>query len=71
MIINIDVPFAFGQIVYLKTDIEQLPRQLIAVKVSADNSINVCLTQGEDVDWHFLVEISGKVNNQIIEDFLD
>ena len=71
MIINIDVPFAFGQIVYLKTDIEQLPRQLIAVKVSSDNSINVCLTQGEDVDWHFLVEISGKVNNQIIEDFLD
>ena len=70
MIINIDVPFAFGQIVYLKTDIEQLPRQLIAVKVSADNSINVCLTQGEDVDWHFLVEISVKVNNQIIEDFL-
>ena len=71
MMINIDVPFQFGQIVYLKTDIEQLPRQLIAVKVSADNSINVCLTQGEDVDWHFLVEISAKMNNQIIEDFLD
>ena len=71
MMINIDVPFQFGQIVYLKTDIEQLPRQLIAVKVSADNSINVCLTQGEDVDWHYLVEVSGKVNEDIINNFLD
>jgi len=71
MIISVDVPFTFGQIVYLKTDIEQLPRQVLSVKVSADNSIMVMLVQGEEAGWHFLVEISAKINNQIIEDFLD
>ena len=69
MMINVDIPFSFGQIVFLKTDIEQLPRQVIAVKISADNSVNVMLSQGEDIDWHFLVEISAEVNEAMMEDF--
>lgn len=67
--LNIDVPFDFGQIVYLKTDIEQLPRQVLAVKVGADNSINVMLTQGEEAGWHYLFEISTEICIDMMEDF--
>lgn len=48
----------FGQIVYVKTDIDQDPRQVIGVQATADGGMLVKLTTDGDVTWHYECEIS-------------
>ncbi len=58
MIINVDIPFDFGEIVYLKTDTENRPRILVGVKLCADNGILLELNQGTSTCWHYLIELT-------------
>ena len=65
MILSISIPYDFGEILYLITDIDQLPRQLVAVRQSADNSTMVLLQQGTDFSWHYLMELSTEENTAL------
>lgn len=53
----IDNKFNIGDIVYLTTDIEQLPRVVISFTVSA-NGIIYNLTQGINESTHYNFEMS-------------
>jgi len=48
----------FGQIVYVKTDIAQDPRQVIGVQGTADGGMLIKLSTDGDVTWHYECEIS-------------
>ncbi len=50
--------FDFGQIVYVKTDIAQDPRQVIGVQGTADGGMLIKLSTDGDVTWHYECEIS-------------
>ena len=58
MIITVDVPYDFGQILYLKTDSEQKPRMAIGVKYCADQGILIEVQCGTETTWHYPIEIS-------------
>jgi hypothetical protein len=50
--------FNFGQVVYLKTDTEQYPRQVIGVKGTADGGILIHLISETESSLHYECEIS-------------
>lgn len=58
MILNVDIPFDFFQIVYLVTDLEQMPRMVIGVKACPYGDLLIELQAGTVVSWHYLGEIS-------------
>jgi hypothetical protein len=60
--IRIDNTFEFGDIVYLKTDTEQLPRIVIGIKMSAGGGILYELSQDCAYDYHYEIEISTEPN---------
>lgn len=62
--IKIPAPkFEKGQIVYLKTDIDQLPRMVIEwVYKSVTNTIEYALYQGIVVSYHYDFEITDHKN---------
>ena len=57
---TIHTMFDFGQIVYLKTDTEQLPRIVTAIQYGADAGLLYRLSQGDDATWCYEVEISSE-----------
>jgi len=57
----VDNKFDFGQIVYLKTDKEQLPRMVTRFSIS-QTAILYVLAQGTIETTHYDVEISEEVN---------
>jgi hypothetical protein len=62
MAILIRCRFDFGQIVYVKTDIAQDPRQIIGVQGTADGGMLIKLSTDGDVTWHYECEISNDRN---------
>ena len=50
--------FDYGQIVYIKTDINQDPRQIIGIQGTADGGMLIKLTTDGDISWHYECEIS-------------
>ena len=62
MIATIDIPYQFGDILYLKTDVDQKPHMLIGVKICADNSIMVELQSGLACSIHYPIEVSSEKN---------
>jgi hypothetical protein len=58
--ITIYTAFDFGQIVYLKTDTQQLPRIVTSVQYGADLGLLYRLCQGEDSSWNYEIEISSE-----------
>jgi hypothetical protein len=48
----------FGQIVYVKTDINQDPRQVIGVQATADGGMLIKLTIDGDATWHYECEVT-------------
>ena len=50
--------FNYGQVVYVKTDITQDPRQVIGVQGTADGGMLIKLTIDGDASWHYECEIS-------------
>ena len=58
MAIIVRSKFDYGQLVYIKTDIQQDARQVIGVQGTADGGILIKLTIDGDVSWHYECEIS-------------
>lgn len=54
--------FELGTIVYLKTEIEQLPRIITGIQICADGGLLYKCCQGTDVDWHYEIELSESVD---------
>lgn len=54
--------YRLQQIVYLRTDFEQLPRMITGIKICVDGSILYELTSGTQVTFHYEVEISETKN---------
>lgn len=50
--------YDYGQIVYIKTDLAQDPRQIIGVQGTADGGILIKVTTDGEVSWHYECEIS-------------
>jgi hypothetical protein len=51
------IVFKIGQIVYLKTDDQQLARMVIAIEIK-QGSIAYCLSQGTTTSWHYEIEMT-------------
>jgi len=58
MSIRVTSNFDFGQIVYLRTDLDQVGRQVIGVQATADGGTLIKLTFDTDISWHYECEIS-------------
>ncbi len=63
--IILDNKFDIGQIVYLRTDIEQLQRIVTAIKFCGDGSIFYELSCGREISDHYDFEISDQINNEV------
>ena len=50
--------YDFGQIVYVKTDTSQDPRQIIGVQATADGGMLIKLSTDGEITWHYECEIS-------------
>ncbi len=57
MIVKFEVDFEEGQIVYLKTDKEQLPRLVIGYELRSDR-VRYDLISGTFISTHSAIEIS-------------
>jgi hypothetical protein len=58
----IEVEFEPKDLVYLKTDPEQLQRIIVCMQISADHSVMYQLNLGATNSWHYAEEISYKKN---------
>ncbi len=59
---TINNKYAIGQIVYLKTDDQQLKRMVLAIQVRANSQIIYTLASGSNESFHFEMEISTEKN---------
>ena len=58
----VEFKHGFGDIVYLKTDPDQHPRQVIKVSAAPKESEEYELAYGDGASWHFELEISKEKN---------
>lgn len=58
MAITVRCNLDFGQVVYLRTDLDQVGRQVIGVQATADGGTLIKLTFDTDISWHYECEIS-------------
>lgn len=66
MIVTVDIPdMEMGDIVFLKTDIDQKPFMLIGVKVCIDGGPLLELQSGTMCSWHYLFEVTKEKNHVI------
>jgi hypothetical protein len=49
--------FELGSTVYLKTDMEQHPRQIVAIRVDVSKCLMYLLVSGVETSWHYEIEI--------------
>lgn len=56
--ITINNQFELGQIVYLKTDPEQLQRMVVGITVNPGNSLFYRVAFEEDASSHYEIELS-------------
>jgi hypothetical protein len=62
MAIIIKSALNFGQIVYVKTDTAQDPRQVIGIQGTADGGLLIKLAVDGEVTWHYECEITTDKN---------
>jgi hypothetical protein len=58
MAITVRSKLDFGQVVYIKTDVDQFPRQVIGVQATADGGILIKVTTDGEATWHYECEIN-------------
>lgn len=56
--IRIDNRFPNGSTVFLKTDMDQLPRMIIGIKICLTNELLYELVCGTIISWHYEAEIT-------------
>jgi hypothetical protein len=61
----IDNKYDLGQIVFLKTDVEQNQRIVTTIKVGADGGLIYQLALGKECSDHFEIEITENENIEI------
>ena len=54
--------FDYGQVVYVKTDTAQDPRQVIGIQGTADGGLLIKLAVDGEVTWHYECEITTEKN---------
>lgn len=54
----------YGQIVYIKTDLSQDPRQVVGIQGTADGGLLIKLSTDGDVTWHYECEITTEKNKE-------
>lgn len=54
----VEMPYSFGDLLYLKTDIEGHARMLTAIQVTINGTIIYKLSFGATETWHYEQEIS-------------
>jgi hypothetical protein len=59
---TITTEYDFGDIVYLKTDKEQLPIMVTEIRFSGDKGATYELTQGIFVSYHYDIEFSSDID---------
>jgi hypothetical protein len=50
--------FQIGDIVYIKTDVEQRERMIVSIKLMCDNSVAYLLSHGTSAEWFVTIEIT-------------
>lgn len=70
MAITINNKFPLRSIIYLKTDVDNLPRQITSIRVYADGSHQYELISGTVVSYHFECEMTTiiKSTTELISD---
>lgn len=63
----VDVEFEIEEIVYLKTDLDQLPRIVSGLSIRKSGVISYELSQGSHTSYHYDFEISKEKNSLKIE----
>jgi hypothetical protein len=58
MIVTVEIEFEIGQTVYLKTDMEQMPRMVVAIIIGGNNSILYRLASATNETAHYACEIT-------------
>jgi hypothetical protein len=61
----IDNKYQFGQIVYLCTDVEQLPRQVCEIRVYGAGDIIYSIKQAENTSYHNEFELRDTIDESI------
>lgn len=56
----IDNKYEIGEIVYLKTDQEQMRRIVVGLKIMPDNILGYGLACGVDVSYHYDFELTAE-----------
>jgi hypothetical protein len=56
-----DIKFKLGEIVFLKTDIEQSERIITGINIR-ENSITYALSQSINESWHYSFEITREID---------
>lgn len=59
----LDIEFEIGDIVYLKTDPEQLPRMVTGMSIRKSGVISYELSQSTMTGYHYDFEISNQINS--------
>lgn len=54
--------YNLGDIVWLITDSQQQPRQIVAIKIDISGGLMYMLVAGEAVTWHYEAEIQPKAD---------
>jgi hypothetical protein len=58
MIVTIEIDFEIGETVFLKTDIDQMPRMVVAIIIGGNNSILYRLASATNETVHYACEIT-------------
>lgn len=64
-IVTVDLEFKFGQMVYLKTDIYQYPRQVVGVFLDISDTMLYKLQQGNSSSTHYAMGITADKDSVI------
>ena len=60
--ITVSSHFNFGQIVYLKTDVDQYPRIITAMQATADGGHLLRVSSDTESSWHYECELSEDID---------
>lgn len=66
---TIKLKYNFGTTVYLKTDVDQLPRIVVGAIILGGGYTEYKLACGDEFTWHSEFEISSKVNVELKMNF--
>lgn len=57
--------YELGQVVCLITDLQQQPRQIVAIKIDISGGLMYMLVAGETVTWHYEAEIQPEADKSL------